>query len=193
MIRASAQALSECVEDLLTYCRLGAGIEATDAFPFSPAEAARNAAEAVRASAEQKGLTLAITLDPALPDHWINDGRKVEHVLVNLLGNAVKYTDAGQVRVAVRPFGAALAFRVEDTGRGVPESYSETIFEPFNRGDPDTARSCAGSGLGLAIARETAQRMGGSLTLERSGPGEGSSFLMIVPMAQGAKGERLIA
>ena len=191
MIRASAQALSECVEDLLTYCRLGAGIEATDAYPFDPADTVRNAGEAVRASAEQKGLTLEVLIDPATPQSWVSDGRKVEHVLVNLLGNAVKYTDAGHVRLSVRPFGAALAFRVEDSGRGVPEAHRDAIFEPFNRGDPDAARSCAGTGLGLAIARETAQRLGGSLTLERSAPGEGSAFLMIVP--QGAAAEKAAA
>lgn len=194
MIRASAQALSECVEDLLTYCRLGAGIEETDADPFSPAEAVRRAAEAGRASAEQKGLALEVEIDPAAPQSWVSDGRKIEHVLVNLLGNAVKYTDKGHVRLSVRPFGDALAFRVEDSGRGVPPEHQEAIFEPFNRGDRETARSCAGTGLGLAIARETAQRLGGSLTLERSAPGEGSSFLMLAPQMQAATdGARLSA
>jgi len=186
MIRASAQALSECVEDLLTYCRLGAGIEETEAEPFSPADAARKAGEAVRAGAEQKGLALSVEIDPATPQSWISDGRKVEHVLVNLLGNAVKYTEKGHVRLSVRPFGDALAFRIEDSGRGVPPEHQAAIFEPFNRGDRDAARSCSGTGLGLAIARETAQRLGGSLTLERSAPGAGSSFLLLTPPMQAA-------
>ncbi len=112
---------------------------------------------------------------------------------MNLLGNAVKYTPAGRVRLSASRAGAALAFRVEDTGRGVPEAHRESIFEPFNRGDPDTARSCTGTGLGLAIARETAQRMGGSLILERSAPGEGSAFLMTVPLTAAAREQRLSA
>jgi signal transduction histidine kinase len=183
MIRASARALTGCVEDLITYCRLGAGIDQPDLSLFDPRRAASSAAESIAALAAEKGLGVVHEIDPATPASWLSDGRRIEQVLVNLLGNAVKYTGSGHVGVSVRPWGDSLAFRVFDTGRGVPEGHRDSIFEPFDRGDAESARSAAGTGLGLAIARETARRLGGSLRLEASKPGKGSVFVLLVPNA----------
>jgi signal transduction histidine kinase len=181
MIRASAKTLGECVDDLLTYCRLGAGIDAPEFTAFDPRALAAEAVESASAFAAEKGLTVRAEIDDATPAEWMSDGRRIGKLLVNLLGNAVKYTAEGGVALSIAPVEQDLAFRVIDTGRGVPPAMAEAIFEPFNRGDPDTARSTQGTGLGLAIARETAQRLGGSLTLERSAPGTGSTFLLRVP------------
>lgn len=181
MIRASAKTLGECVDDLLTYCRLGAGIEEPEIGPFDPRHAVAESVESGGAMATEKGLTIKARVDPGTPTEWRSDERRLVKLLVNLLGNAVKYTVEGSVTLSVAPAGDALAFRVTDTGRGVPAGMHEAIFEPFNRGDPETARSAQGTGLGLAIARETAHRLGGTLTLERSAPGEGSTFLVTVP------------
>lgn len=184
LIRASGKALGECVDDLITYCRLGAGIETAEVAAFDPHLIVAQATEAIGALAAEKGLEVEQVVDPATPRRWLSDGRRIEQVLVNLLGNAVKYTARGKVGVSLRPFGEALAFRVYDTGRGVPPEHRETIFEPFNRGDAAAARSAAGTGLGLAIARETAERLRGSLTLERSGPDAGSTFLLLAPQLE---------
>lgn len=181
LMRASARALENCIGDLITYAQLGSGDVALEVAPFRPAIVARSAVQSASALAIAKGLTVDLQIDPATPQLWSSDGRRIEQVLVNLLGNAVKYTPAGQVGVSVGPCGEALALRVFDTGLGVPERLRETIFEPFNRGDARTASEAPGTGLGLAIARETAQRLGGSLTLERSVEGEGSTFLFVAP------------
>jgi signal transduction histidine kinase len=181
MIRASAKTLGECVDDLLTYCRLGAGIDAPEFTAFDPRAVAAEAVESASAFAAEKGLIVRAEIDEATPAEWMSDGRRIGKLLVNLLGNAVKYTAEGGVALSIAPMAQDLAFRVVDSGRGVPPAMAEAIFEPFNRGDPDTARSAQGTGLGLAIARETAQRLGGSLTLERSALGKGSTFLLRVP------------
>ena len=186
MIRASAKTLGECVDDLLTYCRLGAGIEEPDIDAFDPRRVVEEAVESGGAMATEKGLSLEAQVDRDTPAEWRNDGRRLVKLLVNLLGNAVKYTQQGGVTLRVTPAGDALAFRVTDTGRGVPSALHEAIFEPFNRGDPETARSAQGTGLGLAIARETAHRLGGALMLERSAPGAGSTFLLTVPWREAA-------
>ena len=181
MIRASVGALAGCVDDLVTYCRLGAGVDSVTGALFEPRRVAVGAIETVAALAAEKGLSVERHVDPATPHSWFSDGRRIEQVLVNLLGNAVKYTAAGRVGVSVEPMGRNLAFRVFDSGPGVPEAMRDAIFEPFNRGDPETARRAAGTGLGLAIAREAARRLGGSLSVERSAPGEGSTFLLVAP------------
>jgi len=181
MIRASAKTLGECVDDLLTYCRLGAGIEELDIDAFDPRRVVEEAVESGGAMAAEKGLSIEARIDRDTPAEWRSDARRLVRLLVNLLGNAVKYTQQGGVALRVAPAGDALAFRVIDTGLGVPGALHEAIFEPFNRGDPETARSAQGTGLGLAIARETAHRLGGALTLERSAPGAGSTFLLTVP------------
>lgn len=187
MIASSANALSDCVEDLITFCRLGAGMETVSFGPYNPRRTVQEAAEAQRAVAEAKGLVLKVEIDPYAPAQACGDGGLIARILVNLLGNAVKYTAEGQITAWLgRDADGALAYRVTDTGRGVPETVREAIFEPFNRGDPDVARSATGTGLGLAIAREMATRIGGSLTLERSTPGVGSTFLLRAPEPQDA-------
>jgi signal transduction histidine kinase len=189
MIRASAKALGGCVEDLIAYCRMGAGIDKVAIETFDPRAAVAAAVDAARALASEKGLRLESRIDPDAPDAWVSDGRRVEQILVNLLGNAAKYTVAGVIGVALTAEDDGLAFRVFDTGRGVPEPHRDRIFEPFNRGDPETARSATGTGLGLSIARETAQRIGGSLSLESSRKGAGSIFLLRLPRAEARPAE----
>lgn len=198
MIRASSTALRDCVEELIAYCRIGAGIERIDSGPFAPAAAATEALDAVRALAAEKGLSLDLNAASDTPAVWVNDRRRVVAVLMNLLGNAIKYTKAGGVRLSLKPSGGALAFRVSDTGPGIDERHVELIFEPFNRGDATVANSAPGTGLGLAIAREMAQALGGSLDVERSVVGEGTTFLLLVPFHQDASvdepdGDRLTA
>ncbi len=182
MIASSAHALSDCVDDLITFCRLGAGMETVEAGPYNPRAVAQEAADAQRAAAEAKGLALSVEIDPYAPARAQGDGGLIARILVNLLGNAVKYTAEGAVTVTLgRDPDGVLAYRVSDTGRGVPELVREAIFEPFNRGDPQVARTASGTGLGLAIAREMASRIGGELILERSVHGEGSTFLLRAP------------
>ncbi|SEA14954.1 GAF domain-containing sensor histidine kinase [Rubrimonas cliftonensis] len=181
MIRASANALSDCVDDLVTYCRIGSGEERPSLDAFAPARVAREALSAIEASAAAKGLSMSVARATDAPESWVGDERRVRGVLINLLGNAVKYTESGSVAVKIERWGDALALRVVDTGRGVQPAHADAIFEPFNRGDPETARTASGSGLGLAIARKTAELLGGSLTLERTADATGASFLLLLP------------
>jgi CheY-like chemotaxis protein/signal transduction histidine kinase len=141
------------------------------------------------ATASQKGLVLATNIDPGAPALLVTDRQRVERILINLLSNALKFTERGQVALWIgRPRGAsagltpgdAVAFEVTDTGAGIPEAARERVFAPFEQVQGQANRGHAGTGLGLPIARESARLLGGDLLLERSSD-DGSTFVCVVP------------
>jgi CheY-like chemotaxis protein/signal transduction histidine kinase len=141
------------------------------------------------ATAAQKGLKLDIDIDASAPAALLTDRNRLERILLNLLSNALKFTQRGHVRLWMgRPTGraaqvvtgAALAFSVSDTGVGIPEAARERVFAPFEQVDGESNRGHAGTGLGLPIARESAQLLGGDLLLESSS-GAGSTFVCVLP------------
>ncbi|HXK18654.1 MAG TPA: response regulator, partial [Polyangiaceae bacterium] len=141
------------------------------------------------ATAAQKGLTLVTQLDAGAPALIITDRQRVERILINLLSNALKFTERGQVSLWIgRPrgesarlmSGAAIAFEVTDSGIGIPESARERVFAPFEQVQGQANRGHAGTGLGLPIARESARLLGGDLLLQ-STSAEGSTFVCVVP------------
>jgi len=144
--------------------------------------------------ADEKRLKLEISLDPELPERVTTDPQRVERILMNLLGNAVKFTDHGTIRLAfAKPSAGAKAHRpgleldgcfaliVSDTGIGIPAEAQERVFSPFEQIESHSNRRYAGTGLGLAISRESAALLGGELQLE-STPGQGSTFTCYLPM-----------
>ncbi|MBN9885964.1 hybrid sensor histidine kinase/response regulator [Salipiger abyssi] len=178
-IRKSAEALMTIINDILDYSKLEADKFAIVAEPFSLAACIRDAAEVLRPQAREKGLFLDICHETPLPDRLCGDSGRLRQILINLLGNAVKFTEAGGVTLTTRAksdAGAAdVTVLVQDSGIGVPEDRAERIFEQFEQADAETTRRYGGTGLGLAISRQLAARMGGDLRL-LSGDGPGACF-----------------
>lgn len=181
LIHSSADGLLRFIEDLVDFARDSSGrgtASVRDFDPRAPLEAARRA---LAPAAAEKGLVLRVEIDAAAPEHWTGDASRIERLLLTLLGNAMQYTDAGEVRLGLRPEGGRLAYSVEDTGPGIPHVFRERIFEPFDRGDPALSQRVNGTGLGLAMARRSARLIGADLWLARSEPGVGSRFCFAVP------------
>ncbi|CAL9373448.1 HAMP domain-containing protein [Streptomyces sp. NPDC015242] len=143
----------------------------------------------------QKSLDFTVTTAPGAPADLLTDDSRLRQVLRNLLSNAVKFTEQGGVELSIEPAtdeevpegvvrgGAVVAFRVKDTGIGIPEQNLETIFGAFQQADGTTSRKYGGTGLGLSITREIAQLLGGAVTVD-STPGQGSTFTLFLPVAR---------
>ncbi|KUN77619.1 histidine kinase [Streptomyces bungoensis] len=148
-----------------------------------------------RPMTSQKSLDFAITTAPGAPADLLTDDTRLRQILRNLLSNAVKFTEQGRVELRIEPApdeevpegvvrgGAVVAFRVVDTGIGIPEQQRETVFGAFQQADGTTSRKYGGTGLGLSITREIAHLLGGAVTVE-STPGKGSTFTLFLPAAR---------
>ena len=190
-ISTSASALLALIEDLLDYSKIEAGRFDPEPQPMSPREMADNVVELLAARAFAKGIGLGCHVVPDVPAMMTADPGRVRQVLLNLIGNAVKFTDAGGVRLTVRRIDdgnpGKIRFTVSDTGTGLRREDMERIFEEFEQADGTSTRSHGGAGLGLAISKRLASSMGGALTVT-SVPGLGSEFSFDLP-AYGASDE----
>lgn len=171
--------LLEIVEEILTYARMEAGREKLDAEQVELSGFVRDVAEMVRPLAEGKDLGLEVTV----PDESIEvetDPGKARQILLNLMSNAVKFTETGAVRLEVRADGEGHVIDVSDSGVGIPEESLNQIYEPFWQVEQTTRRSVGGTGLGLSVAYRLAQLLGGSLKAT-SEVGRGSTFSLWLP------------
>jgi signal transduction histidine kinase/CheY-like chemotaxis protein len=187
-IRHSAEALLGIINDTLDFSKIEAGRLELDDSPFDLEEVVEAAAELLAERAHAKGLELVCRVPPGLPTAYRGDGMRLRQVLVNLVGNAVKFTEAGQVVLRVTEHGvkdgrALLRFEVQDTGIGIAEKDQSLIFESFSQVDGTPTRKYGGTGLGLAISRQLVGLMGGEIGV-RSAPGQGSTFWFTVQMTQ---------
>lgn len=192
-IGESAEALLDIVNDVLDLSALEAGRLRVGAAPFELADCLEGVARLMRPVAERKGLRFDLDLPEGALPRLVGDAGRLRQVLSNLLGNAIKFTETGQVALSVRMRAggdrAALALEVRDTGIGIAENRLDEIFQSFTQASPDIAGRYGGTGLGLAISRQLVEAMGGTLTAE-SAPGAGSVFhvaleLAIAPADQG--------
>ena len=179
-VRESADLLLTVINDVLDFSKIEAGKMSLDAQPFDLREFLDQTARVVALRAHQKNLELALEIDPNVSDLVIGDANRLRQVLVNLLGNAVKFTSGGEVllRVEQRARGCSeleLHFLVEDTGIGIPAEKLQVIFDAFTQADGSMTRNSGGTGLGLAIAKKLTELMGGRIWVE-SEPGTGSRF-----------------
>ncbi|MDP9044155.1 MAG: ATP-binding protein [Pseudomonadota bacterium] len=176
LARTSAEVLLRLVNDILDLARMESGHFLLDPQPFAFEPLLTDAVEMFRTEAEQKGLGLVLRLGPGLPRIALGDRLRVRQVLTNLVGNAVKFTAHGQVRIEVsrRP-GGTLRFEVHDTGRGLTEEAQARLFAEFVQEDARTAREYGGTGLGLAVSRQLVWLMQGDIGVH-STPGRGSTF-----------------
>ncbi len=175
---ASAASLLTLINDILDFSKIEAGKLELEAVPFDLPGVVADAAAVLSARAQAKGLRLACDVDPGLARRRVGAGDRVRQVLVNLLGNAVKFTDAGSVTLAVTADdgdGDRVRFAVTDTGVGIPPDRLHRLFQTFSQVDASTTRKYGGTGLGLAISRQLAGLMGGTVGVT-SAVGRGSTF-----------------
>ncbi|MBX3603736.1 MAG: response regulator [Piscinibacter sp.] len=187
VIRQSGLNLLGLIENVLDLSRIETGALDLQPEDFNLLDCIEAAVSTAAVPARIKGLQLACTVDPALPLWRHGDAQRLRQVLLNLLGNAVKFTPQGTVALSVGPGAEPHALRlvVRDTGIGIGEESIGHVFEPFRQADDAASRRFGGSGLGLAISRQLVQAMGGRIEV-RSRPGEGSTFTaeLALPPAQ---------
>ncbi|HET9820507.1 MAG TPA: PAS domain-containing protein, partial [Burkholderiaceae bacterium] len=183
LARGSADTLLALVNDVLDLSKIEAGVMAVERAPFALQTLLGDAVRLLAARAREKGLQLDLLVDPALPEQVIGDSLRLRQVLLNLLGNAVKFTERGGVRMRARCVdGGRVAFEIDDDGPGIAPQQQQRVFEPFVQGDDSTTRRHGGTGLGLSISAQLVELMGGRLRLD-SRPGRGASFRFELDLA----------
>jgi signal transduction histidine kinase/DNA-binding response OmpR family regulator len=186
--RISADLLLGVVNDVLDFSKIDAGRLELEAVDFRPADVLRQTATVVGPQAEAKGLRLKVDCPEELTTAVRGDPARLGQILLNLAGNAVKFTTRGTVSLRGRvrtsdPAGSRLCFEVQDTGIGIAPEVQQRLFQAFTQADASTTRRYGGSGLGLAICRRLVEQMGGVIGVE-STPGQGSLFWFEVPFAR---------
>ena len=180
MIQQSAESLLGLLNDILDFSKIEAGKLELEAVPFNLSDSVGKTTRTLAARAAEKGLELACRISPELPERLIGDPGRLRQIIVNLVGNAIKFTERGEVVVEVEPQTRAdgavmLHFSVTDTGIGIPEKQQHVIFDAFRQADASTTRRFGGTGLGLAISSQLVRMMGGSIWIE-SEVGRGTVF-----------------
>jgi PAS domain S-box-containing protein len=193
-VRDSAESLLGIVNDILDFSKIEAGRMELEAVPFSPVVAVENATDILAAAARKKGLSLSTYVAQDVPRRVVGDADRLRQILLNLLGNAVKFTAAGSVTVRavverLEGADAVLRFSVADTGPGIAAEVADQLFEPFRQADQSTRRRYGGTGLGLSISRRIVELMGGKIGFDSS-VGRGSTFWFTVPFPRVLEDER---
>ena len=188
MAKNSAEALLRLLNDILDFSKIEAGKLALDPAPFALHETLGTTLKILALRAQEKGLALTHAVAPEIPDAVVGDAGRLRQIVLNLVSNAIKFTDQGAVTVQVTgeaqtAQAVMLHLVVTDTGIGIPPGKQQLILEPFTQADGSTTRHYGGTGLGLAIAKQLAERMGGRLWLE-SAVGQGSTFHVTARMGR---------
>ena len=188
---ASAEGLLGVIGDILDFSKIDAGRLELEHTPFNLPDLAEETMQMLAGKAVAKGLEVICHVEPEVPPAVIADPTRLRQVLINLIGNAIKFTETGEVGLRVwldeaDPEQPKVGFAVCDTGIGISPEARSTIFEAFRQADNTTTRRYGGTGLGLAISNQLVEMMGGTLDLESS-PGHGSSFSFVVPFERVAE------
>ena len=192
-IRSSAYALLALINDILDLSKIEAGRLELESAPVDLKRLVEDAVGLLAVRSAEKQLRLVFTIDPSAPAAILSDSARLRQVLVNLLGNAVKFTDRGGVSLSVaatqeKDGSHRVDFAVSDTGPGIPAEHRERIFESFRQVDSSISRKFGGTGLGLAICRSIVRQMGGAIEVE-SQVGSGSTFRFWIPARAVARSE----
>jgi signal transduction histidine kinase len=179
-VRVSTQHLISLIEGVLALARGDTANEELNIEPVDACTLGRQSAALLEEAAAAKGLSFDLSV-PGEPHLIETDATKVRQILINLLANAIKFTDRGAVALTMRPGTSHVAFEVRDTGIGIAPEHLERVFEPFWQVDQSTTRRAGGTGLGLGVTRGLARQLGGDVTLA-SEPGRGSTFCVILPV-----------
>jgi len=186
VIRQSADNLLVIINDILDLSKIEAGKIVIEKIDFSLSDLIESIQEIMALKAEQKGLALNVEMDGGIPDRLIGDPTRLNQIFVNLIGNAVKFTDKGFVTLKCGIHSRSedklvLQFKVIDTGIGISKDYVDKIFESFTQAGTDTARRFGGTGLGLTISKQLVTLMEGSISVE-SEEGRGTTFTVNIPL-----------
>src|SRR3954468_16733070 len=183
-VKTSGEALMALIEELLDYSKIEAGKLDLEQRPFALSALIEDITELLAPRAQAKQLEIAAYVDERLPLEVVGDAARLRQVLLNLAGNAIKFTSTGGVALIVEPgiWPNEISFLVRDTGIGIAPEAQERIFREFEQADERIGRNYGGTGLGLSISERIVKRMGGRITLE-SKPGVGSTFEVSVPLA----------
>jgi signal transduction histidine kinase len=185
VVQSSSETLLGLINDILDFSKIEAGQMEIEEVRFNLTELVEGVAEILNVRAYNKGLELLCYVDPGLPDWIIGDPTRVSQVLVNLIGNAIKFTERGEVSIKVGRAESdddkkiGLHFMVSDTGIGISKESQTRVFEKFSQADSSTTRRFGGTGLGLSISKSLVELMGGSMWLE-SEESRGSVFHFIL-------------
>ena len=180
-IASSGESLLQIINDILDLSKIEAGHMAFDRHPFAIAALVNAIASVLKHRAAAKGIGLRVEIAPEVAGTYLGDSLRVRQILLNLAGNAVKFTATGEVRIRVASKPGGLEFEVIDTGIGIAEDACKRLFSDFAQADVTTARHYGGTGLGLAISKRLALGMGGSIGVD-STPGKGSRFWFDLPL-----------
>jgi signal transduction histidine kinase/DNA-binding response OmpR family regulator len=188
-ISQSAENLLVIINDILDLSKIEAGKIIIEQTGFSLQTLMEDVRDMLLLKAEEKGLQLRLAAGRDIPDNLIGDPTRISQILINLTGNAIKFTEKGFIEVRAINAGregnkCRVRFEVEDSGIGIAEDYVETIFESFTQAGTDTARKFGGTGLGLTISKQLAELMGGSISVE-SEVGRGTVFSVVIPLTEG--------
>ena len=190
-VKTSGDALLALIEELLDYSKIEAGKIDLERRPFALAGLIEDITELLAPRAQARKLEIASYVDERLPVEVVGDSARLRQVLLNLAGNAIKFTSTGGVALIVEPgiWPNELSFLVRDTGIGIAPEAQQRIFREFEQADEAIARSYGGTGLGLSISERIVKRMGGRITLQ-SEPGKGSTFEVSIPLAAEGDGRQ---
>jgi PAS domain S-box-containing protein len=195
MVKSSADSLLRVINDILDFSKIEAGKLDLESLPFALRFALRDTLKALAIRAHKKGIELLIDIPADVPEHVVGDPTRLRQILVNLVGNAIKFTEHGEISVRVSvvellSVSALLEFSVRDTGIGIQSSKLKSIFEPFIQADGSTTRRYGGTGLGLSISMRLVELMGGRFWVE-SELGSGSTFYFTTSFGLGVQTEEL--
>ncbi|WP_128891811.1 MASE1 domain-containing protein [Erythrobacter sp. HKB08] len=188
LLSESGRSMMLLLNDILDISKIEAGEIVISHEPVNLRHLVAGCISLQSARAEEKGITLSTSFEDELPEVILSDGLRLRQILLNLLGNAIKFTHEGAVRIVAEEAGGMLAVTVCDSGIGIAEDRLESIFNPFEQADNNVSRRYGGTGLGLSISRRLAQLLDGSLVAS-STEGEGSRFRLEIPLLAAEAGE----
>lgn len=182
ILNRNGKELQRMVKNLLDISKVEAGGVELDIAPFKPRDLLKDVVETLKPRAEAKGLTLWCNADEGVPEQVNSDALRIRQILINLVENAIKFTEHGGVALTMRvPLvdkPEQLRIEVEDTGIGMTEEQKEALFQPFSQVDDSLTRKFGGAGLGLYLARKLARKLGGEIVVQETEPSMGSTFLL---------------
>ncbi len=191
-IHRAGQGLLAVVNDVLEYSKLEAGKVQIVNAPFSIAGLVDTVTALFEENARENGLTLTVSVPPECSGLWLGDETRIRQIILNLVSNAIKFSDSGVVRLEARPACDGVVFSVIDQGIGIPPEKLDHLFKKFSQVDASSTRQRGGTGLGLAICSELVELMGGEITVE-SRVGLGSEFFFKLPLTRCGQGVELAA
>jgi signal transduction histidine kinase/CheY-like chemotaxis protein len=186
--KASGETLLSLIEEILDFSKIEAGKLELEAAPFALAPLVEETVELLAPRAQAKNIEIACFVDERLPELMVGDAARLRQVLLNLAGNAIKFTESGGVAVTVEPDGNAIRFAVRDSGIGLTKDDQARVFRDFEQADGSSTRKFGGTGLGLAISKRIVEHMGGGIAVDSElGKGSTFSFIVAVPPADIAR------